>query len=204
VRRAREAGFTLLEALAALAVLALLGMGMAALLEGATAARVGASRAVARATVEDALRIPETRLARALPVPRPDGGRALRGTPARLDLVFAPLPERVEEGLRVGRLALHRRGEETLLRWCEGSMPPRGDPLAALADAPCTDLARLPGAARLAYLVDGADGRPRWRDRVGPADPWPRAVRLAWAGALPRLWPLRIRALAACAGGGCP
>ncbi len=204
--RPAEASTTLVELLVGLVLLALLGVGMAALMEALVRAQTAGEAAQGEARLAELGLLLEEHIARALPLPRGEG-RAIRGDGRRLELITAPLPARVERGLRAVRLVLEPAGRGMRLLWCEAPYKPDGDPLAPLARAPCRPLARLPAPARWRYLLppaEGGAGPPRRRDRITPEDPWPLAVVLEPQGeGVPWLWPLRIRALAVCAGKTC-
>lgn len=204
----REAGFTLLELLVALALFALLALGAFELL--ALVERVQAAAPV-RAALADRAEVRlflASRLARALPLPAGEGV-ALAGDGTHLRFVFAPLPEDPAGGLRVAELLLRPEGERVLLLWREDTLPPDGDPFAGLDRVPARPLAELPGGSGLSYLLPEGEGEAaETRARVHPGDPWPLAVRLG--PPVPRdpldllVLPLRVRALSDCAAGRVP
>jgi len=207
-RKAREAGFTLLELLVALALLALLALGAFHLLQLPGLVQAAAPAHTALADRLEARLFLAFRLARALPLPAGEQ-TAFAGDPHRLRFVFAPLPEDPTGGPRAAELTLQPDKDGVVLLWREAPAAPGEDPFAALDGAIARPLARMPNGSTLAYLLPGEEGgEPRRRARVGPGDPLPLVVRLGppvpYDPTELLLLPLQIRVLSDCAAGRAP
>ena len=204
---ARSAGFTLLEVLVALSLLALLGLALLGLVR--TTAGLSADlrdRFETAADLRTARSLLAERLARALPLRRAtEAGPVLAfsGGPDGLRFVAAEPPYARSKGLLAWEFALTPRAGETFLEVRVAPAARAGDPLRPLEAAPWRRLARVTGRLRLAYLSEaGAGGNgpwaAEWRDRTVP----PRAVLLVGDDAAdwpPLVVPLRIPELGGCA-----
>ncbi len=208
MKGSRSAGFTLLEVLVALALLAILSLTLVSLARTtADASAAMRARFAETASSQTARSLLRDRIARALPVTF-DGpnARALAfaGDPRRLRLLAAEPPYGRRAGLMAWEFALEEVEAGTRIEVRAAPAAILGDPLAGLAESRWRPLATFPGRLRFAYLgapgdAEGGGWQPRWRD---PGS-LPRAVRIEAGQARgwpPLIVPLRIPELGGCAG----
>jgi general secretion pathway protein J len=191
-----SAGFTLVEALASLAVLALVSL---MLVTGTHFARARLARLQAAddgEVVEAAQELLRARLARAYPYARPYTGFPrveFNGLPDRLEF-FAPPPDAdAPDALQHYALGLTAGGGLQLSRASDLA----NDPAASAKSTPL-----LRGVRELAVDYFGPappDNQPRWRARWEQQDSLPRLVRVrvGFAPGDRRVWPDLIVAPAA-------
>lgn len=177
--RRREGGFTLLEVLVALGLTALIGIGVAGLVNGLVGAREHLGEPPAQREHLHFVQLLERRLESLVVRPLHEGGRPLLNAPldyrpdgTRLEWVAAsgwPLP-RGDHHTRLRRQRLSWSPETGELRLASsGELDATGAPA-------WQDAARLAGLERVAFAFH--DGR-RWRPTPTP-DGHARAVRLDW------------------------
>ncbi len=204
------AGFTLLEVLVAMALLAVLGVALAGLVR--TTASVSAD---VRGRFEEAARLQTARsllaerVARALPVPSSDTASepAFEGGPGHLRFVAAEPPYARFTGLVAWEFALEEVPGGTLVK-VRTAPAAEGEPLRSLAAADWRPLARVAGRLRFGFLAPAGEAEEEdgpWMTRWERRADLPRAVGLTGRegrGWPPLVVPLRIPELAGCAGTG--
>lgn len=198
-------GFTLLEALVALLVLALLAAGARALL--VTGADVDGWRRQQAAAREQELRLDRLfreRLAAALAwrTATREGPRlAFAGDGTHLRFLLVEDPRLRVPPLAALGLAVSEEEGWTLLHLREAPVAAGDDPFAGLAAVPAQLFARLPGSWRFAYLRADGDDPPRWREDWREDVRLPLAVRFAATDRRTLPFLARLRYAATCADG---
>jgi general secretion pathway protein J len=186
----RDAGFTLIEMLVALALLALAAVLMLEGLQSGQRLWAGeAARTLRGESVEAAQTALRARIERLRPTTRFDADASyadIEGTDSRLIFIAPPPKAERPASVRRYRLMLNERGDLVL-----GSAPPQVDVEAGAVYADQTLLRDVEGLDISYYGPDPKDGEPAWRSswlhRAAP--PELVRVRLTLQATDRRVWP---------------